>query len=95
MLRHFESMQRRVTVDECPQCGGEWLDAGELATIRSEYTNEDERDRATTAYFDDLFKVQVDAQRADDKVQADRIERFVRKVRFILPSYYFQGKHRW
>jgi Zn-finger nucleic acid-binding protein len=34
--RHFFSAKRRVEVDECPNCGGYWLDAGELALIRAE-----------------------------------------------------------
>jgi Zn-finger nucleic acid-binding protein len=34
--RHFFSARRRVDVDECPNCGGYWLDAGELAAIRAE-----------------------------------------------------------
>jgi len=36
LKRHFFSPQRRVEVDECPNCGGYWLDAGELAQIRLE-----------------------------------------------------------
>src|SRR5215472_5570990 len=34
--RHFFSAKRRIEVDECPNCGGYWLDAGELSQIRSE-----------------------------------------------------------
>lgn len=34
--RHFFSAKRRVQVDQCPNCGGYWLDAGELAQIRTE-----------------------------------------------------------
>lgn len=34
--RHFFSAKRRIEVDECPNCGGYWLDAGELAQIREE-----------------------------------------------------------
>ena len=34
--RHFFSARRRVQVDQCPNCGGYWLDAGELADIRAE-----------------------------------------------------------
>jgi len=34
--RHFFSAKRRVEVDECPNCGGYWLDAGELAQVRAE-----------------------------------------------------------
>jgi Zn-finger nucleic acid-binding protein len=41
LKRHFFSAKRRVEVDQCPNCGGYWLDAGELAQIRAE--------RATTA----------------------------------------------
>jgi uncharacterized protein len=36
--KHFFSARRRVEVDECPNCGGYWLDAGELAQIRMEKT---------------------------------------------------------
>jgi Zn-finger nucleic acid-binding protein len=36
LSRHFYSAKRRVEVDECPNCGGCWLDAGELAQIRAE-----------------------------------------------------------
>ena len=36
--RHFFSAKRRVEVDQCPNCGGYWLDAGELAQIRAENT---------------------------------------------------------
>ncbi len=34
--RHFFSAQRRVQIDQCPNCAGYWLDAGELAAIRAE-----------------------------------------------------------
>ena len=44
--RHFFSAKRRVEVDECPNCGGYWLDAGELAQIRAE-TTETARDHLT------------------------------------------------
>ena len=44
LRRHYFSAKRRVEVDECPNCGGYWLDAGELAQIRAERAN-----TATTA----------------------------------------------
>jgi Zn-finger nucleic acid-binding protein len=34
--RHFFSAKRRVEVDQCPSCGGYWLDGGELEQIRIE-----------------------------------------------------------
>ena len=36
MMRHFFSARRRTMVDECPNCGGFWLDAGELGDVREE-----------------------------------------------------------
>ena len=36
--RHFFSAKRRVEVDQCPNCAGYWLDAGELNLIRQERT---------------------------------------------------------
>jgi Zn-finger nucleic acid-binding protein len=41
LRRHFFSAKRRVEVDECPNCGGYWLDAGELAQIRAEKSETD------------------------------------------------------
>jgi len=38
MLRRAFSRDVPVEVDECPQCGGHWLDADELARIRSRNT---------------------------------------------------------
>jgi Zn-finger nucleic acid-binding protein len=39
LRRHFFSARRRVEVDECPNCAGYWLDAGELALVRAERTS--------------------------------------------------------
>ena len=36
MMRRYFSPQRLVEVDECPGCGGLWLDAQELGRIRRE-----------------------------------------------------------
>lgn len=36
LKRQFFSPKLRIEVDLCPQCGGYWLDAGELETIRAE-----------------------------------------------------------
>ena len=33
-LRRTYAAHARVEIDECPQCGGVWLDADELASIR-------------------------------------------------------------
>lgn len=36
LKRHFFSAKRTVEVDQCPNCNGYWLDAGELEKIRNE-----------------------------------------------------------
>jgi len=38
LQRHFFSAKRQVEVDQCPNCGGYWLDAGELEKVRAEKT---------------------------------------------------------
>ena len=36
LKRRYYSAKRRFEIDECPGCGGYWLDAGELEMIRDE-----------------------------------------------------------
>ena len=48
MMQHFSSVHHEVLVDECPGCGGVWLDAGELAAIREEFDTAADRRRAAT-----------------------------------------------
>ena len=56
MMRHYFSVQRRVEVDECPNCGGYWLDAGELALVRKELSQEKERKQATNQILSAMSK---------------------------------------
>ena len=51
MMRHFWSVKRETTIDECPECGGIFLDAGELAKIRAEFPSHDAKEAAADAYF--------------------------------------------
>ncbi|HXT40806.1 MAG TPA: zf-TFIIB domain-containing protein [Candidatus Angelobacter sp.] len=66
--RHF-SAKRLVEIDECPGCGGCWLDAGELGKIRDE-TGETTRQkealaatqlRLTAPVLRYLYQIRVDA----------------------------------
>jgi Zn-finger nucleic acid-binding protein len=43
MMRHYFNQQRRTHIDSCPQCGGNWLDAGELAQVRAEFRSKANR----------------------------------------------------
>jgi Zn-finger nucleic acid-binding protein len=40
MLRRPYSSQVRVAIDQCPQCGGVWLDTDELAEIRGQLSGQ-------------------------------------------------------
>lgn len=43
MLRRYYSPLHSVEIDECPGCGGIWLDTGELAKLQALMLNEKER----------------------------------------------------
>lgn len=95
MLRYFFSAKKQVTVDECPECAGIWLDAGELATIRHEYATEAERKKAAEAYFNEVFGKQLAAMHAQSETHAARARRIAHAFRFLCPSYYLPGKQDW
>lgn len=88
MMRHFYSPRRRVEVDECPNCGGFWLDAGELALIRQEHENEAAQQAAVEQYLDAMSASILGRMRAgggDDAKRAHRIDqlfRFSSPIRF-------------
>ena len=95
MARHFFSAKRQVVVDECPNCGGHWLDPGELRTIRTEYASEEERERAAQAYFSEVFGPELAAAHAETEEELARARRVAHAFRFICPSYYIPGKQDW
>lgn len=56
MMRHFFSPRREVEVDECANCGGIWLDPGELAQIRREIAESKAPAQAATTFLHRVFK---------------------------------------
>lgn len=95
MMRHFFSAKRQVVVDECPNCGGHWLDPGELRTIRTEYASEEERERAASEYFSEVFGPEFAAAHAETEEDLARAHNVARAFRFICPSYYIPGRQDW
>lgn len=55
LKRHFFGVQREVEVDECPSCGGHWLDDGELKAIRKIYKTQENKKKQFEDWFDDKF----------------------------------------
>ncbi|MHC4517041.1 MAG: TFIIB-type zinc ribbon-containing protein [Planctomycetota bacterium] len=95
MMQHFMSIKREVEVDECPACGGLWLDCGELAKFRDQYENEGERQEAAGAYFDEVFSEDFAAIAKEDEQKLAGARKFAHALRFICPTYYIPGKQTW
>jgi Zn-finger nucleic acid-binding protein len=95
MMRHFSSTKKKVEIDECPNCAGIWLDAGELETIRSLFNSEEEKNAAAQEYLSEVIKGDLTVQQIKDESQAERIQRITKIFRFICPSYYIPGKQSW
>jgi len=95
MMRHFFSPKKQVQVDECPNCAGIWLDAGELSQIRNQFTSEKERKKAAEHYFSEIFDVELEKMRAESQANNKKAKKIAGIFRFICPSYYIPGKQDW
>ena len=95
MMRHFFSVKKEVDVDECPGCGGFWLDAGELCKIRSLFNTEEERHKAADEYFSEVFGDEFAAMQAESEEKLAKTRKISNMFRFICPSYYIPGKQNW
>ncbi|CAB1074752.1 hypothetical protein D1AOALGA4SA_2571 [Olavius algarvensis Delta 1 endosymbiont] len=95
MLRHFFSVKKEVTVDECPKCAGIWLDYGELGEIRSQFESEEERKKAAESYFQEIFGNKLDRMRQESEEKLKKARKIANAFRFICPTYYIPGKQNW
>jgi Zn-finger nucleic acid-binding protein len=91
MMRHFVSVEHAITIDECPECGGVWLDAGELARVRTEFPSEAARHAAADSYFAEVVDPLLAAEHANTLEDLRRARRFAHALRFACPSYYVPG----
>jgi uncharacterized protein len=88
MMRHYYSPRRRVEVDECPSCGGFWLDAGELALIREEHADRQEQQAAVAEYIDAVSASILGPMRSAGAEQTARARRIEQLLRFSRPIQY-------
>ncbi len=95
MMRHFFSPRRQVELDECGGCGGIWLDAGELSTIRALYDSDDERKAHAHAYFAEVFARDLETEAADGEAERGRLRTVARVFRYLCPSWYLPGDQSW
>lgn len=92
LMRHFWSVKRAVTMDECPECGGIFLDAGELASIRHEFSTHEAKEAAADAYFKEVVDPLLEREHEKSIEELARAQKFAHAFRFICPSYYAPGK---
>ncbi|MEW6302060.1 MAG: zf-TFIIB domain-containing protein [Verrucomicrobiota bacterium] len=85
MIRHFYSPKRKVEVDQCGNCGGFWLDMGELEAIRSEFVTEAERQKAVGEFVDSVAKPYIDKMRAQGPQGVQRARQLSRLFGFVRP----------
>jgi Zn-finger nucleic acid-binding protein len=95
MMRHFASIKREVEVDECPKCGGFWLDADELKQIRKQYRSEEERTQAAKQLFTEITERSFADIHAESREKMERRRKMARMFRFVCPSYYIPGDQKW
>lgn len=95
MIRHFFSVKKEVELDECANCGGIWLDTGELAKIRSLFNSEEERRHAAEELFDDMFGPELEKLAKEREKNVEGARRIANMFKFICPSYYLSGKQDW
>ncbi len=67
MVKNYTSHLKTVQIDECYNCGGKFLDAGELTKIRGEFNTEDERIEAFNAYAKELLGDTITPSNKKDK----------------------------
>ena len=90
MTRHKFQSAKEINVDECYQCGGFFIDSGELKAIRDNFMSEEER----KAYVDNILSQNPALGKAlgdsdKDKVRGQAANRYAGFLRF---SYYAAAK---
>lgn len=90
MYAHIHLRTKEVNVDECVNCGGFFLDSGELKATRDTYMSEQEEKE----YLDALLADMPDYQLAKKNVERMRArnEALRRYTRFLRLSYYMTGR---
>ncbi len=88
-IHKYESA-KEVNIDECYQCGGFFLDSGELKIIREKFMSEAERDEYAKKLiegFEGFKEEQFNLEKG--KARAEALRNF---TKFMRISYFFTGK---
>ncbi len=83
MHQHFTSVKRTIEMDECPQCGGIFLDGGEIAALREEFATHAERDAAANAEFDKTISSMLGTMKAESQKEQEQVKKVGHALRFL------------
>jgi len=89
MHRHLYKSDKEINIDECYDCGGIFLDSGELVEIRDHHMSEQEESAYLQKLLDNIpgeKKALNDLEK--EKLRADALAHF---TRFLRVSYYATG----
>jgi Zn-finger nucleic acid-binding protein len=88
MLRRFYSPLQVVEIDECPSCGGIWLDTGELSKLQSLMLNETDKARLRAELLDEHRRAEINGlpHLHDFGSRSDRIDNFMELTSYIAMS---------
>ena len=90
MHTHKYQSSKEINVDECYNCGGFFLDSGELRVIRDTFMSEYERKKYEEKLIDDHpFYQKEKRDLKKEKLRAEAINKY---TKFIRLSYYITGK---
>jgi Zn-finger nucleic acid-binding protein len=87
MREHLYQRSKEVNVDECYNCGGFFLDSGELHELRDTYMSEAERE----AYQQKLIAECPEylSTKGEMEAERERTEAILHFTRFLRLSYWF------
>lgn len=85
LTRRFFDAQRQVEIDECPNCGGVWLDYGELAEIRKLPSSPGEQEKAVQEHLHKVLSSDVAGPAGAGA--PDTTRRLARIFRFLGPRH--------
>ena len=95
MLKHFVSAKREIEIDECANCGGIWLDSGELRQIRDQFKTEEDRKKAGNEYLNEVCGPLLKAAQEKSEAELAKTKKIARMFKFICPTYYIPGEQNW
>lgn len=90
MHKHIYESAKEINVDECYQCGGFFLDSGELKVIRESFMSEAEREAYAARLLENIPELaQAKGNLQKEKARNQAINKL---TKFIRVSYYATGK---